>query len=94
MIKIRFLNYCYFIVNIYIYIHIFKKQAFQLLFLSFFILGILPLCVGLLAELVLVAPFRVPTDETPALFIYQVCKIHLDINITINFKYKLLLKKN
>eukprot|EP00475_Leptophrys_vorax_P028700 TRINITY_DN4173_c0_g1_i1.p1 TRINITY_DN4173_c0_g1~~TRINITY_DN4173_c0_g1_i1.p1 ORF type:complete len:925 (+),score=193.57 TRINITY_DN4173_c0_g1_i1:50-2824(+) len=40
-------------------------------FLSLLVLGIAPLLAGLLFELVIVTPLRVPVNETPLFFVYQ-----------------------
>ena len=37
------------------------------------LIGVVPLLLGLLVELVIVVPYRVPLDQTPVFFLWQVC---------------------
>lgn len=39
--------------------------------------GVVPLLLGLLFELVIVAPLRVPLDQTPLFYPWQVCMSYL-----------------
>ena len=46
-------------------------QAFKSVFVAFVLLGGVPLLLGLLFELVVVVPLRVPLDQTPVFFPWQ-----------------------
>lgn len=39
------------------------------------LLGLVPLMLGLLFELIVVIPLRVPLDQTPLFFLWQVCSV-------------------
>lgn len=46
-------------------------QAIKSLFVAFILIGLVPLLLGLLFELVVVVPLRVPLDQTPVFFPWQ-----------------------
>lgn len=48
-------------------------QVLRLLLLSFILLGLIPLLLGIIFELVFVIPIRVPLDQTPLFYFWQVC---------------------
>ena len=47
------------------------RQAIKSLFVAFILIGVVPLLLGLLFELVVVVPLRVPLDQTPVFFPWQ-----------------------
>ena len=50
----------------------FFPQALESLTIATFLLGVIPLLLGMLFELVIVVPLRVPIDQTPLYFPWQV----------------------
>lgn len=54
--------------NILLFVQILKTLVVALL-----VAGVIPLLLGLLFELVIVAPLRVPLDQTPLFYPWQVC---------------------
>lgn len=60
------------------------SQAFKSLVLATLLIGVVPLLLGLLFELVVVAPLRVPLDQSPVFFPWQVrfCQKELLLSIT------------
>ena len=53
-------------------------QGFKVFILTFLLIGVVPLLIGLLFEQILVLPLRVPLDQSPVFFPWQVSDI-LDI---------------
>ena len=47
-------------------------QALKTIFVAVMLMGVVPLLLGLLFELVVVAPLRVALDQTPVFFPWQV----------------------
>lgn len=48
-------------------------QILKTLVVALLVAGVIPLLLGLLFELVIVAPLRVPLDQTPLFYPWQVC---------------------
>ena len=48
-------------------------QILKTLVVAILVAGVIPLLLGLLFELVIVAPLRVPLDQTPLFYPWQVC---------------------
>jgi len=48
-------------------------QVSKSLFVAVILIGIIPLMLGLIFELVIVMPIRVPLEMTPVFFPWQVC---------------------
>ena len=46
--------------------------AFKSIIVASLLVGLVPLLLGLLVELVLVVPYRVPLDQSPVFFLWQV----------------------
>lgn len=55
-------------------------QILKTLVVALLVAGVIPLLLGLLFELVIVAPLRVPLDQTPLFYPWQVrcCSVLLD----------------
>lgn len=49
------------------------EQIFKTIVVAVMLAGVIPLLLGLLFELVIVAPLRVPLDQTPLFYPWQVC---------------------
>lgn len=49
-------------------------QILKTLVVALLVAGVIPLLLGLLFELVIVAPLRVPLDQTPLFYPWQVCR--------------------
>lgn len=50
-----------------------SAQGVKVLVLAFLLIGVVPLLIGVLFEQVLVIPIRVPLDQSPVFFLWQVC---------------------
>lgn len=49
------------------------EQILKTFVVAVMLAGVIPLLLGLLFELVIVAPLRVPLDQTPLFYPWQVC---------------------
>lgn len=47
------------------------------------LLGLVPLMLGLLFELIVVIPLRVPLDQTPLFFLWQVRSVHYSVCVLV-----------
>lgn len=50
-------------------------QILKTLIVALLVAGVIPLLLGLLFELVIVAPLRVPLDQTPLFYPWQVLRV-------------------
>lgn len=56
-------------------------QILKTLVVALLVAGVIPLLLGLLFELVIVAPLRVPLDQTPLFYPWQVLRVGFSVSL-------------